>query len=75
MKSTYQLKLRYPATFSLHNVTSLMESVNGIRIQHLNVISRGCDFVGVIVVEAAGKLPYNYLMKVIRSREEVQLEE
>lgn len=75
MKNTYQLKLKYPATFSLHHITSLMESVNGIRIQRLNVISKGCDFVGVIVVEAAGRLHYNYLVKLIRSREEVQIEE
>ena len=40
MKNTYQLKLTYPKTFSLRNITSLVESVNGVRIKHLNFISK-----------------------------------
>jgi hypothetical protein len=88
MKNTYQLKLKYPASLSVHNITSLVESVNGVKIQRLNIISRGWDFVGVVVVEAsgllrladqahsfAGLLHYDSLIRLIRSRKEVCLEE
>jgi hypothetical protein len=75
MKNTYQLKLKYPASLSVHNITSLVESVNGVKIQRLNIISRGRDFVGVVVVEASGLLHYDSLIRLIRSRKEVCLEE
>lgn len=72
---TYQLKLTYPETLSAHHITSLVESVKGVRIQRLNIMVRGREFVGVLVVEAAGLLHYDSLVERIRSRREVLLDE
>ncbi|GGH48899.1 hypothetical protein ACN9ML_13450 [Dyadobacter endophyticus] len=72
---TYQLKLTYPETLSVHHITSLVESVKGVRIQRLNIIGRGREFVGVLVVEASGLLHYDSLVERIRSRQEVLLDE
>lgn len=72
---TYQLKLTYPETLSVHHITSLVESVKGVRIRRLNVIGRGREFVGDLVVEASGLLHYDSLVERIRSRHEVLLDE
>lgn len=74
MKNTYQLKLTYPERFSLHHITTLLESVNGVRIQHLNVVGKGHFFVGFIVVEARELLQYNLLLQLLRARREFRLE-
>ncbi|WP_221392892.1 hypothetical protein [Dyadobacter sp. NIV53] len=75
MNNTYQLKLTYPKTFSLHNITSLVESVNGVRIQHLNFISKGKDVAGTVIFEASDLLKFNSVVRLIRSRQEVLIEE
>jgi hypothetical protein len=75
MKNTYQLKLTYPKTFSLHQITSLVESVNGVRIQHLNFISTGMYVAGILIIEATDLLKFNSVVSLIRSRQEVSIEE
>ncbi|MCF0074089.1 hypothetical protein LZD49_26640 [Dyadobacter sp. CY261] len=72
---TYQLKLTYPETLSVHHLTSLVESDKGVRIQQLNITGRGREFVGVLVVETAGLLHYDSLVERLRSRQEVLLDE
>lgn len=75
MNNTYQLKLTYPKTFSLHKITTLVESVNGVRIQHLNFISRGKDVAGTLIFEAADLIKFNSVVRLIRTKNEVLIEE
>lgn len=75
MNNTYQLKLSYSKTISLHIITSLVESVNGVRIQHLNFISKGRYVVGVVKFEASDLLKFNSVVRLMKSRQEVSIEE
>lgn len=71
MNNTYQLKLSYPKTFSLHKITSLVESVNGVRIQHLNFISKGKDVAGILIFEASDLIKFNSVVRLIRTSNEI----
>ncbi len=75
MNNTYQLKLSYPKTISLHIITSLVESVNGVRIQRLNFISKGKDVAGTVIFEASDLFKFNSVVRLIRSRHEVLIGE
>ena len=75
MSNTYQLKLSYPGTLGLHNIIALVESVNGVRIQHLNFISKGKAVAGVVVFEASDLFKFNSVVRLIRSKKEVLIEE
>ena len=75
MNNTYKLKLSYPKTFSLHKITSLVESVNGVRIQHLNFISKGKDVAGIMIFEASDLFKFNLVVRLIRAKNEVFIEE
>ena len=75
MNNTYQLKLSYPGTLSLHNITSLVESVNGVRIKHLSFISRGKAVAGTVIFEASDLFKFNSVVRLIRSKKEVLIEE
>jgi len=56
-------------------ITSLVESVQGVRIQHLNFISKGKDVVGVLRFEASDLLKFNSVVRLIRSKNEVDIVE
>jgi hypothetical protein len=74
MNNTYQLRLSYPKTFSLHKITSLVESVNGVRIQQLNFISTGREVAGTVVFEASDLVKFNSVVRLIKTRKEVSIE-
>lgn len=48
MGKTFFLRIIYRNAGNLHKITSSVESVNGAKIRHLNFISKGKSFVGVI---------------------------
>lgn len=75
MSNTYQLKLSYPKTLSLHKITSLVESVKGVRIQQLNFISTGRDVAGTVVFEASDLFKFKSVVRLIKSKKEVLIEE
>lgn len=75
MNNTYQIRLSYPHTFSLHKITSLVESVKGVRIQHLNFINKGKDVAGVLIFEASDLLKFRSVIRLIRTKKEVLIEE
>lgn len=75
MNNTYQLKLTYPKTFNLYNITSLVESVKGVRIQHLEFISKDKNVAGTVVFEASDLIKFNSVVRLIRKRKEVLIEE
>lgn len=75
MKNTYELRLAYPKTFSLHKITSLVESVHGVRIQHLSFNSKGKQVVGLLVFEASDSVKYDSVMKLIKEKNEVWVKE
>ena len=75
MNNTYQLKLSYPKTFSLYNITSLVESVKGVRIQSLSFISKGKGVAGTVIFEASDLLKFNSVVRLIRTKKEVLIEE
>ncbi|GGB95705.1 hypothetical protein GCM10011325_23830 [Dyadobacter sediminis] len=75
MNNTYQLKLTYPKTFNLYNITSLVESVNGVRIQHLNFISKGKNVAGILIFEASDLLKFNSVVRLIKNKKGVLVEE
>lgn len=75
MKKTYQLKLSYPKSMGLHHITSLVESVNDARIKHLNFISTGKDVVGTLRFEASDLLTFDSVVRLIRSKDMVYIEE
>lgn len=75
MNNTYQLKLSYPQTFSLHHITSLVESVNGVRIRQLKFIKRGKKVAGIVTFEASDLFKFNSVVRLIRAKREVLIEE
>lgn len=65
--STYQLNLVYPKTFSLYKITSLVESVRGTKIQHLNFTSSGKDFIGTLVIQTEDSKGFASVVKLMRA--------
>lgn len=71
MRNTYQIKISYRNNLSLHKITSLIESVKGVKIKQLNLISKGRDFVGVLGVEVAHLIDLDSVVSLIQSNREV----
>ena len=71
MKNTYQIKIAYRNSLSLYKITSLIESVKGVKIKHLNLISKGKDFVGVLAVEVSHLIELDSVVRLIQSNREV----
>ncbi|MBE9463927.1 hypothetical protein ACFP1I_07970 [Dyadobacter subterraneus] len=65
--STYQISLIYPNTISLYRITSLVESVSGTRIQHLNFTSQGKDLVGTLIVETSDRIGFDSVVRLMRA--------
>ena len=66
MSKIFFLKIIYKNAVSLHKITSTVESVNGAKIKHLNFISKGKSFVGVIAFEATQMIDFERIFKRIR---------
>ncbi|MBE9465093.1 hypothetical protein ACFP1I_16240 [Dyadobacter subterraneus] len=71
MKNTYQIKISYRKNLSLHKITSLIESVKGVRIKQLNLISKGKSFVGVLALEVTQMIDLDSVVALIRSTRDV----
>ena len=71
MRNTYQIKISYQNNLSLHKITSLIESVKGVKIKQLNLISKGRDFVGVLGVEVSHLIDLDSVVSLIQSNREV----
>ncbi|GLU53455.1 hypothetical protein [Dyadobacter frigoris] len=65
--STYQINVIYPKTVSLYRITSLVESVSGTKIQHLNFTSQGKDYVGTLIVETSDRIGFASIVKLMRA--------
>ncbi|NIJ55083.1 hypothetical protein [Dyadobacter arcticus] len=66
MKDTFLLKIIYRNAVSLHKITSVVESVKGAKIKHLNFISRGKTFVGIIAFEVTQLIDFEQIIVLIR---------
>lgn len=64
---TYQINIIYPKTVSLYRITSLVESISGTKIQHLNFTSQGKDFVGTLIVETSDRIGFASVVKLMRA--------
>lgn len=71
MSNTFFLRIIYRNAVSLHKITSIVESVKGARIRHLNFISKGKNFVGVIVFEASQVMDFERIMALIRRNRDI----
>ncbi|MCF0058386.1 ACT domain-containing protein [Dyadobacter sp. CY356] len=71
MKATYQIKIAYRKNLSLHKITSLIESVKGVKIKHLNLISKGKSFVGVLALEVSQIVDLDSVVTLIRKNRDV----
>ena len=71
MKNTYLIKIAYRKNLSLHKITSLIESVKGVKIKHLNLIIKGKNFVGVLALEVSQLVDLDAVVTLIRSNREV----
>ncbi|MCF0056302.1 hypothetical protein [Dyadobacter sp. CY356] len=65
--STYQINVIYPNTISLYKITSLVESVQGTRIQHINFTSQGKDLVGTLIVETSDRSGFASVVRLMRA--------
>lgn len=66
MSKIFFLKIIYRNAVSLHKITSIVESVKGARIKHLNFISKGREFIGVIAFEASQLVDFEQIFNLIR---------
>lgn len=71
MENTYQIKIAYRKNLSLHKITSLIESVKGVKIKHLNLIVKGKNFVGILAVEVSQLIDLDAVVALIRSNVQV----
>ncbi|QRR00975.1 hypothetical protein [Dyadobacter sandarakinus] len=71
MKDIFLLRVIYRNGLSLYNITTTVESVNGAKIQHLNLISKGRDFVGTISVEVANILDFDQIVRLIKRNQDI----
>jgi uncharacterized protein with ACT and thioredoxin-like domain len=71
MKNTYQIKIAYRKNLSLHKITSLIESVKGVKIKHLNLIIKGKNFVGILALEVSQLIDLDSVVTLIRSNRQV----
>jgi hypothetical protein len=66
MKDTFLLRIIYRNAISLHKITSIVESVKGAKIKHLNFIHKGKAFVGVIAFEVSQLIDFEQIIVLIR---------
>ncbi|TDE14454.1 hypothetical protein [Dyadobacter psychrotolerans] len=71
MSNIVFLRIMYRNAVSLHGVTSIIESVKGLRIRHLNFVNRGLDFVGVVAFETSRKEDVPYLIHLLRGNGDI----
>lgn len=71
MSKVFFLKIIYRNAVSLHKITSIVESVKGAKIKHLNFISKGKQFIGVIAFEAIQLIDFERIMKLIRGNKDI----
>ena len=71
MSNVVFLRIIYRNAVSLHTITSVIESVKGLKIKHLNLISRGRDFVGVVAVETVQLVDIPHLIHKIKVTRDV----
>lgn len=75
MEKTYQIKITYKKNLSLHKITSLIESVKGVKIRRLNFISKGKNFVGILAVEVSQLIQLESVIDLIRANRDVSIVE
>ena len=71
MSKVFFLKIIYRNAVSLHKITSIVESVKGAKIKHLNFISKGKQFIGVIAFEAIQLIDFERIMRLIRGNKDI----
>lgn len=71
MKNTYQIRIAYRKNLSLHKITSLIESVKGVKIKHLNLIIKGKNFVGILALEVSQLIDLDSVVALIRTNRQV----
>ncbi|MCE7065903.1 hypothetical protein [Dyadobacter sp. CY326] len=71
MSKLFFLKIIYRNAVSLHKITSIVESVKGAKIKHLNFISKGRQFVGVIAFEASQLIDFEYILRLIKGNRDI----
>ena len=71
MSKVFFLKIIYRNAVSLHKITSIVESVKGAKIKHLNFISKGKQFIGIIAFEAIQLIDFERIMKLIRGNKDI----
>ncbi|MCE7070430.1 MULTISPECIES: hypothetical protein [Dyadobacter] len=71
MSKIFFLKIIYRSAVSLHKITSIVESFNGARIKHLNFISKGRVFVGVIAFEASQLIDFERILNLIKRNRDI----
>ncbi|MCF2505074.1 hypothetical protein L0663_16880 [Dyadobacter sp. CY107] len=71
MSKIFFLKIIYRNAVSLHKITSIVESVKGAKIKHLNFISKGREFVGVIAFEASQLIDFEQIFNLIRGNQDI----
>ncbi|MCF0062307.1 hypothetical protein MUK70_02870 [Dyadobacter chenwenxiniae] len=71
MSKIFFLKIIYRNAVNLHKITSIVESVKGARIKHLNFISKGREFVGVIAFEASQLIDFERIFALIRTNRDI----
>ncbi|SKB74970.1 hypothetical protein [Dyadobacter psychrophilus] len=71
MSKIFFLRIIYRNAVSLHKITSIVESVKGAKIKHLNFISKGREFVGVIAFEASQLIDFEQIYNMIRGNTDI----
>ena len=71
MSKLFFLKIIYRNAISLHKITSIVESVKGAKIKHLNFISKGRQFVGVIAFEASQKIDFQHILNLMKGNRDI----
>jgi hypothetical protein len=71
MSNTFFLRVIYRNAVSLHKITTIVESVKGAKIRHLNFISKGKSFVGVIAFEASQLIDFEQIMALMRRNRDI----
>lgn len=66
MSNLFFLRIMYRNAANLHGVTTMIESVKGLRIRQLNFINRGRDYVGVVAFETSRKEDVPDLIHLLR---------
>jgi hypothetical protein len=69
MKNT--IRIAYRENFSLHQITSLIESVKGVKINRLHLVTKGKHFVGILDLELSPLTDLSLVIALIRSSRQV----